>query len=299
VQIDVHQHLWPAPFIAALRARRRPPRLDGWVLHLSGQPPYRIDPSHHDVEARAALAAADGDTLVCVGPSAVLGLDRLPSAEADELAAVWLAGALALPAPFRAFAIPTTPHALEDALAAGAIGLEVGADLLVARGALDRLAPLLDVLEVGSRPLFVHPGPAGPEEAPGRPAWWAPVVPYVAQLNAAWWAWADGGRERFPRLPVCFAALAGLGPLHGERQRARGGRAGRVDNLTFVETSTYGTLAVDAVVRVLGIDVVCRGSDRPYATPGEPRLGSEAALNAISSTNPGRLLAHVPQEVNA
>ena len=54
-------------------------------------------------------------------------------------------------------------------------------------------------------------------------------MPYVAQLHAAWWAWADGGRERFPELPVCFAALAGLGPLHGERQRARGGRDHAVD----------------------------------------------------------------------
>jgi hypothetical protein len=303
VQIDVHQHLWPALFVAALRGRRRPPRLDGWILHLPGQPPYRVDPSHHDVEARAARAATDGDTLVCIAPSAVLGINRLPPAEADELAAAWLAGALELPAPFRAFAMPTTASALEDALGTGAIGLEVGADLLAARGGLDRLAPLLTVLEAAERPLLVHPGPAGSEDASGRPGWWAPVVPYVAQLNAAWWAWADGGRQRFPRLPVCFAALAGLGPLHGERQRARGGRAGRVDNLTFVETSTYGTLAVDAVVRVLGIDVVCRGSDRPYAEPGQPRLGSEAALNAIGSTNPGRLLAHVPecstQEVNA
>jgi hypothetical protein len=295
VQIDVHQHLWPTPFVAALRGRRRPPRLDGWILHLPGQPPYRVDPSHHDVEARAARAAADGDTLVCIAPSAVLGIDRLPPAEADELAAVWLAGALELPAPFRAFAMATTASGLDHALGAGAIGLEVGADLLAARGGLDRLAPLLTVLQAAERPLLVHPGPAGPEDGSGRPGWWAPVVPYVAQLNAAWWAWADGARERFSRLPVCFAALAGLGPLHGERQRARGGRAGKVDNLTFVETSTYGTVAVDAVVRVLGIDVVCRGSDRPYAEPGQPRLGSEAALKAIGSTNPGRLLAHVPE----
>jgi hypothetical protein len=295
VQIDVHQHLWPAAFLAALRARRRAPWLDGWDLHLPGQPAYRLNPADHDVEARAAQAAADGDTLVCVAPSAVLGLDRLPAIEAEELAAAWLAGARALPPPFRAFAMPTTPSALEDALAAGAIGLELGADLLAAPGGLARLAPLLAVLNAAGRPLLVHPGPPAIDEATARPTWWAPVVPYVAQLNAAWWAWAHGGRKRFPRLPVCFAALAGLGPLHGERQRARGGAAGTVDNLTFVETSTYGTLAVDAVVRVLGVDVICRGSDRPYAVPVEPSLGSEAALNAIRSANPGRLLAHVPQ----
>jgi hypothetical protein len=299
MQIDVHQHLWPEPFLAALRARRRPPRLEGWELLLPGGPPYRLNPAHHAVEARAAQAAREGDTLVCVAPSAVLGLDRLPPAEAEELAAVWLESALALPPPFRAFAMPTTSSALQDALEQGAIGLELGADLLAAPSGLERLAPLLSVLDAAGRPLLVHPGPPAIEGAAVRPVWWEPVVPYVAQLNAAWWAWAQGGRERFPQLPVCFAALAGLGPLHGERQRARGGAARRVDDLTFVETSSYGTLAVDAVVRVLGIDVVCRGSDRPYAVAVEPRLGSEAALNAIGSANPGRLLAHIPAEVNA
>jgi hypothetical protein len=297
--IDVHQHLWPAPFLAALRARRTPPRLDGWELQLPGQPPYRVGPADHDVAARAAQAEADRDVVVCVSPSAALGLDRLTPAESDELATAWLEAALALPAPFRAFAMPTTPESLERALVAGAIGLEVGGDLLAKPGGLERLAPLLATLDAAERPLFVHPGPATTEHSRGRPEWWAPVVSYVAQLNAAWWAWAEGGRERFPRLPVCFAALAGLGPLHGERQRARGGAAGKVDPLTFVETSTYGTLAIDAVVRVLGIDVVCRGSDRPYAAPVVPRLGSEAALNAVGSVNPGRLLAHVPQEVTA
>ena len=297
--IDVHQHLWPAPFLAVLRARRTPPRLDGWELELPGLPPYAVNPADHDIEARVAQADADGHALVCISPSAALGLDRLPRAESDELAAAWLEAAVALPAPFRAFAMPTTPEAVERALAAGAIGLEVGADLLAAAGGLERLAPLLAVLDAAERPLFVHPGPASTDDSRGRPGWWAPVVSYVAQLNAAWWAWAERGRERFRRLPVCFAALAGLGPLHGERQRARGGAAGKVDPLTFVETSTYGTLAIDAVVRVLGIDVVCRGSDRPYAAPIVPRLGSEAALNAVGSVNPGRLLAHVPQEVTA
>jgi hypothetical protein len=122
------------------------------------------------------------------------------------------------------------------------------------------------------------------------------VVPYVSQLHAAWWAWADGGRERFPDLPVCFAALAGLGPLHGERQRARGGDSGAVDPLTFVETSCYGTLAVDAVIRVLGVDVICHGTDRPYCDAAPLALG-EAALNAIKIRNPGRLLARHPDKV--
>jgi hypothetical protein len=55
---------------------------------------------------------------------------------------------------------------------------------------------------------------------------------------------------------------------------------------------------VDAVVRVLGIDVVCHGSDRPYAAPSDPGLG-EAARRAIRSVNPGRMLAHQLEEVPA
>ena len=299
---DLHQHLWPEAFLAALRERRSGPRLDGWELQLPGERSYAVNPADHDAGLRAAVARDDGDELVCVAPSAALGLDRLPPAQAEELAAAWLDGALALPEPFRAWAMAGIQEpdaaALRDALERGAIGLEVAADVLAAPDGLDRLEPLLAVLEESGAPLLVHPGPAGAQDGPGRPAWWGPVVPYVAQLHAAWWAWAEGGRDRFSQLPVCFVALAGLGPLHGERHRARGGERGAVDPLTFVETSTYGTQAVDAVVRALGIDVVCHGSDRPYADPPRPALGA-AALHAIRTTNPGRLLARQPDEVPA
>jgi 6-methylsalicylate decarboxylase len=301
VTTDLHQHLWPEPFLAALRQRRSGPRLDGWELHLPGEPVHAIDPRAHDPEARAALAEDDGAELVCVAPSAALGLDRLAPAQAEELAGAWLEGALALPQPFRPWAMAGVQEpdaaALRDALDRGAVGLEAAADVVAAPDGLERLAPLLDVLQDADAPLLVHPGPAR-HAATSRPDWWVPVVPFVAQLHAAWWAWAARGRDRFPRLRVCFAALAGLGPLHGERHRARGGERTAVDPLTFVETSSYGTQAVDAVVRVLGIDVLCHGSDRPYAAPPRPALG-EAALHAIRTTNPGRLLARSSKEVLA
>src|SRR5919206_518432 len=208
---DVHQHLWPEPFLAALRQRRRPPRLDGWTLRLEGERPWPVEPRDHDVAARAA---ADPRALVLVSPSAGLGIDRLAPEEAEELASAWLDGALALPAPFRAWAtagvLRPEPGALEDALDRGAVGLEVAADALAAPGGIERLAPLLDVLQRRGRPMLVHPGPAGAEDATGRPRWWAPVVTYAAQLQAAWWAWAHAGRAAFEELLVCFAALAGL-----------------------------------------------------------------------------------------
>jgi hypothetical protein len=299
---DVHQHLWPPAFVAALRRRRQPPRLDGWVLHLAGERPWPLDPRDHDVDARAALAAADGDDRVLVAPSAALGIDRLPPAEAAELNGTWIEAARELPEPFRAWAgagvLDPDPGALRAALDDGAVGLEVAADVLATPDGLDRLAPLLSVLEERGAPLLVHPGPAGSADAPGRPRWWAPVVSYVGQLHAAWWAWSAGGRERFPHLPVCFAALAGLAPLHVERHRARGGEPLPVDPLNFVETSSYGERAIDAVGRVLGIDVICHGSDRPYAGSRPPELGA-AATAAIRISNPGRLLASVREEVAA
>jgi hypothetical protein len=292
LRFDVHQHLWPESFIDALRARREPPRLEDWTLVLAGDERCEIDPAAHEPALRAS-----GNEAICLASSAALGIDRLPSGEAAELAEAWLVGVLALGAPFRAWAcagvIEPDPDALAAALSRGAIGLEVAADVLAAPDAIARLAPLLDVL--GNRPLLVHPGP-GPGQNAARPVWWTPTVCYVNQLHAAWWAWADEGRSQFPDLPVCFAALAGLGPLHGERYRARGGIARAVDPLTFVETSSYGTQAVDAVLRVLGVDVICRGSDRPYAAPAPLGL-DPAALHAIECVNPARLLAQCRQGV--
>jgi len=61
----------------------------------------------------------------------------------------------------------------------------------------------------------------------------------------------------------------------------------------FVETSSYGVRATDAVVRVLGVDVLVVGSDRPYAEPLTAQLHDAfgpAAARAFSTVNPARLL---------
>jgi len=46
---------------------------------------------------------------------------------------------------------------------------------------------------------------------------------------------------------------------------------------------------LDSLVRVLGIDPIVSGSDRPYGRPADPDLG-EAAHHALRHTNPLRLL---------
>jgi hypothetical protein len=82
--------------------------------------------------------------------------------------------------------------------------------------------------------------------------------------------------------------------VHHERQAARGGEHSRIDRDVFVDTSSYGPQALDALVRVLGIDVLALGSDRPYASPLRHLLG-DAATRAIRVANPARLLTGRPE----
>jgi hypothetical protein len=291
VATDVHQHLWGDAFIDGLRSRTTAPRLDGWTLILDGEPPYDVDPADHDLSGRAALAAADGFDLVLTSLSSPLGVEWLAPEDAAPLLEAYHSDSLGLSAPFGAWAAACVTEIDAPALAAlldrGFAGLQLPADALLDEAGYARCGPLLSLLESRGLPLFLHPGPA-PEVS--GPSWWPALVPYVQQMHAAWFAFRAYGRARHPRLRVCFALLAGLAPLHGERLAARGGGRGEVDRDAFLETSSYGPRAIDATIRALGIDTVVCGSDRPYAPPpGELGLG-EAASHAIRVTNPGRLL---------
>lgn len=290
--VDIHQHLWPGELVDALRARRAPPRLAGWRLELAGEGEHRADPRDHDPAWRAEQARADGVATALVSLSSALGIESLPAGEANELLEAWHEGALALPAPFGAWAsaglCEIDPDGLERRLEQGFAGLALPATALSGRAGYAHVAPLLEVLEREAAPLFIHPGPSAPGPD-GAPPWWPPLVDYVSQMHAAWFAFRVHGRPRHPRLRVVFALLAGLAPLHGERFAARAGTRSTVDELAFLETSSYGTRAIDATVRVLGIDVLVHGSDRPYAAPPEPDLGA-AARHALRCANPIRLL---------
>ena len=326
--IDVHQHLWPEALIEALRARRRPPRLRGWTLELAGEPDYLVDPDRHDVEMRAVGAEEDGLDLALIGLSSPLGIEFLPADEAGELLSAFHDGVLALPAPFAGWAAACLTEvdrvALERELERGFAGLQLPATTLLDAQGYDRVGPLLEVLERAGKSLLVHPGPAGDPvgagsaaagtgaagttvagtpvagttvagttvagtPVPGTPTWWPALVSYVQQMHAAWFAFRAYGRPQHTDLRVCFALLAGLAPLHGERVVARTGARNLVDQNAFLEISSYGTRAIDATIRVLGVDVLVNGSDRPYADPVTAELGP-AAAHALRSANPMRLL---------
>jgi 6-methylsalicylate decarboxylase len=297
VHVDIHQHVWPDVLVEELRRRSQPPRLDGWTLLTSSEPPFAVNPADHDVGRQAAQTARDGVGLVVIGLSSPLGIEYLVPEDAEPLLDAYHNGVTELGAPFAGWAAACLAaidaSGLAKQLDRGFVGLQLPATAVADESGYRWCGPLLDVLAERDLPLFIHPGPAAGARA-GGPAWWAALVPYVQQLHAAWFAFRAYGRPAYPRLRVCFTALAGLGPLHGERLAARGGAdplaRGVVDPRMFVETSSYGNRAVDSVLRVLGVDMLVFGSDRPYAQP-RPDLGlGDAARHAIRVTNPARLL---------
>ncbi|MFG1816389.1 amidohydrolase family protein [Kribbella sp. NPDC049174] len=287
--IDVHQHLWPAEFVDRLRARDTAPYLDGWTLHTATEAPCEIDPAAHAIDKRVAVEQDVGTTLAAVSLSSPLGVEQLGDL---ALLDAWHIGAAALPEPFKAWASvsllePDLPG-LESLLSTGFLGLQLPAHVIGTPAGWAAQGELLGLLERLNKPLLVHPGIAQPVEA--APGWWAPVVDYANQLQAAWWAWhAYGGRHEFPRLRLCFVAAAGLAPVHHERLAARGGRLGTIDPNLYVDTSSYGPQGIDAVARILGIDQVVHGTDRPYAGITDHRQGA-AATAVIRHDNPHRLL---------
>ena len=301
--IDIHQHLWPEPLLQALALRRDPPMLvrrgSGWSLRLAGEPEAPVDLADHDPDRRAALAGADGLGRVLIAPSVPLGIEALPAGEAEPLLAAYHEGVAALPAPFGAWAAigadAPDAAALARLLDEGFAGACVGADALAEPAGYERLGPLLETLDRTGAPLLIHPGPAVVPH--GAPPWWSALTGYVAAMHTAWFAFAAWGRPAHPGLRVCFAMLAGLAPLHRERLTARGGHAAG-DPGVFLDVSSYGDRAVDAVVREIGVDQLVFGSDRPVIGPRELRLG-DAVRIAIRERNPARLLGAVGVEAAA
>jgi len=289
------------------------------VLELAGEPPFALDLAGEDPDRRAALVRADGHDRALVALSSALGIEALPRDEAAPLLAAYAEGVVALPAVFGAWAAVALDGAsaadVDAALdaggdarpgggAAGATGADgpgrvaglcLPASALATPAALDAAGPLLEALERRGAPLFVHPGPAT-AHPPGAPAWWPALTTYLAELVAAWHAFAARGRAAHPRLRVAFAALAGGAPLHLERLAARAGpelaAAAGADGAVFYDTSSYGPHAVRAVAGAVGWRQLVFGSDRPYAIPADagtlaPGPGERVA---VARTGPARLL---------
>jgi hypothetical protein len=313
MRTDVHQHLLPEDLIAALARRSQAPRVRrtgrGWELHIAGEPPSTLDLTDHDPTTRASLADHDNLDRIVIALSSALGIEGLPADEAEPLLDDFNRGVLQLGGPFALWGAvgidAPRPEAVDDLLDAGALGVSLSAAALADRRGLHHVAPLLDRLEARGATLFVHPGPAPWRSAAAAersmPSWWPALTTYVADMSAAWHAFAAWGRPRHPQLRIVYAMLAGGGPLHAERLLARGGPAAAIhDPLAWFDISSYGPLTLDAMIRVVGVDRLVYGSDRPVAAPPALTALGDAVEHALAVTNPGwALAARVPVPVLA
>ncbi|MCY7303017.1 MAG: amidohydrolase [Thermoleophilia bacterium] len=282
--IDVHQHLWPAAFIEALRERDGIPRLDGSMLVLP-EGTYEVDLGDHLLGRRLSqLDAAEIDVAV-VSLQPTMGLETLPADERGHLERVWEDGALELSSESGGRIVPLAASRPREGFA----GVSVGADTF---DDLDPLAPVLDALR-GSGFLFVHP--VAGRAVPGAPVWWPAVVDYTAQMQRAYFAWLAGGQSRWPDVNIVFAILAGGAPIQLERLASRGVdvRSVLYSNV-FFDTSSYGRRALEVCVETFGVEQLVHGSDAPVIDPATTlraiREFGESVERLVTLDNPNRLL---------
>ncbi len=304
--------------IEALARRTAAPRLiarrEGWTFRLAAEPDSILALEATDADLRRADLEADGIDRALVALSTALGIETLPVEEAAALIEAHHAGLEELPVEFRgwgavALAEPDPdPAAVDAALDRGCVGITLPATALADPAGVERLGPLLARLEEQGAPLFVHPGPvvdlaatdrvpAATSAAARLPHWWPALTDYVAQMQAAWFAFLHAGRPAHPRLRVLFAMLAGGAPLQLERYAARRGvPAPDPDPLVFYDTSSYGPQMIGAMGAAVGAAQLVYGSDRPVVEPlvvNRNQAWPDPDLRqALLAANPARLLSH-------
>jgi predicted TIM-barrel fold metal-dependent hydrolase len=329
--VDVHQHLLGGPLVEALSRRTAAPRLiarrEGWTFRVAAEPDSILATEATDAELRRADLEADGIDRALVALSTALGIETLPADDAAALIEAHHQSLEELPVEFRGWGavsladLDLDPAGIDAALDRGCVGITLPATALADPAGVERLGPLLVRLEERGAPLFVHPGPVVDPAVIGRtaagtspaaasraaaaacsaaarlPHWWPALTDYVAQMQAAWFAFLHAGRPSHPRLRVLFAMLAGGAPLQLERYAARRGvPAPDPDPLVFYDTSSYGPQMIGAMAAAVGAAQLVYGSDRPVV---DPRVADRHLAwpdpdlrQALLAANPARLLNH-------
>jgi hypothetical protein len=241
-RVDVHQHFWPEPVIAAMSRRKEPPRLAGHVLEL-WEGSFETDLSVHDVDRRLELLDRHELERAVVSFPPTMGFE-----EAPDLAEAYDESILEVTTASGGRLRPLACGAER----AGFVGTCVSAERMT------REAHAL----TGSL-LFVHPGYA-PPPPPGMPPWWNAVVHYTAAVESAYAAWIASGRSD---VPVIFAIMAGGAPFQLERFHSRGETADVPPNVYF-DTASYGRRVVDLTIEGCGAARIVFGSDAPVMDPG-------------------------------
>ena len=237
--VDLHQHLWPATFVELLRRRTRAPYLRDWQLVTDGEPAVR-DPAPRPRGRAAHRAGPPGRDRPGLRQPLRPARDRVPAARRGRRALIdaWHDGrARRCRSTSRAWASVRRSSPTSTRWPACWPGRSSACSCrrppCSPRPRGSALATVLRVAELSDKPVFVHPGPT---PAPRRacPRWWAAVVDYVAQLQAAWWAWhASAAAPLFPRLRLVLRRRRrpGAGPPRAARRPRRPARRGRPGRL--------------------------------------------------------------------
>jgi hypothetical protein len=296
MRIDIHQHIWTEPLVRALAAREEHPFIRHeqglTVLYLAGERPYVIDLETEALARRVTLVERDrlDRALICL--SSPLGIESLPREQSLALLDAYHEGALALGEPFGVWGAVALDGCdatdVDRALARGCVGVSLPAGALGGLDGLARLGPVLERLERHGAPLLVHPGPGAVptlcDASLNDPLWRPALTRYVAEMHAAWLAFASAGRRAHPELRVIFTMLAGLAPLHAERLAARGGPAGQAaDRLSFYDISSYGPRAARQLADAVGEQQLLYGSDRPVVEPGDLAAPAELDWDVLAA----------------
>lgn len=285
-RIDLHRHIWPTEFVAALSGRRTPPLLDGDRL-VTAEGAFPIERDAYSADRCLADLDAHAIDLAVVSLQPTLGVDRLQAREASGLHALWGAGVQDLIVRSRGRLAAFSAGCVQDGFA----GLCVSAETLHDR---DRITRIANSLSEHGQALFVHPGPGAHRD--NAPAWWGPGVDYTAQMQAAYAAWLDYGVQRWPSLPVVFAILAGGAPFQLERLEARGLDSSRLTTANiYLDTASYGRRSLEFCLATFGVTRLVYGSDAPVIDAA-PTLSAihalgKATADAICSLNPSTLIA--------
>jgi hypothetical protein len=282
---DVHQHLWPRPFVDALARRSGPPCIRGDELVLA-EGTYAADLRSHELEARVALLDRARIDVAVASLQPTLGIQSLAPAERDELEQAWEEGILEVAAASGGRIRPLSPRLPRPGFAGASVGADTFDDL-------DSVAPVFEGLR-GSGFLFVHPV-AGSAPIEDR-RWWAPVVDYTSQMQRAYFAWLASGQERWPDVQVVFAILAGGAPVQLERLgcRADAPIESAHENV-FLEISSYGERAILLCADAHGAGQLLFGTDAPVVDPGvaaQALAGCGVELERlVREESPARVLA--------
>lgn len=316
MKIDVHNHAIPEPAVELLRtdpAFRT--TVEGDRVHGGNHVDFTLFPSFRDPDAKlreleskklegAVISAApplffydvDAEAGEAMATATNQGLREFAATHPDRYR--WMAH-VPMAAPDRAAAV------LEDAVRAGAVGVEIATNVAGGRLDEDRYEPFWAAAERLRTPVLIHPAYNEPHRGLGAYYLQNVIGNQLETTVAIERLIAAGVLERHPGLRVVLVHAGGYFPFQAGRLRhARTVRPElegtpedpwRYLGQIMVDTITHDREALGYLIARCGAENVVMGTDLPFdmATPSPVDALDEATdartARAIAEDNPARL----------